>query len=287
MINTLVLSGCAYNMLDIYGVIYKLIKEKYICFDNIKHIYGTSGGSIIGVAMMLKMNEDDMFKYMHERPWDDLTETSSFSINKKGIFNKEFFRIMIEPILKSKYLTIHTTLAELYSKTNIVYNFVTVKIDDMTPLLKNYKTDPDLTILDAICMSSAVPYLFEPVKYNNTYYIDGGLCCNFPIEYCLKDNIKKENILGIKTHTECNFSKANVDDLSLFTYFAFITRQFVNKICNITNRDDYTDFNIIRVCIKEELTTEEGILISKDKAKRLKYLNNGIEIAKEFLKHSS
>jgi predicted acylesterase/phospholipase RssA len=285
MINTLVLSGCCYNILDMYGAIYHLVKEKYICYDNIKHIYGTSGGSIIGLAILLKMNEDDIFKYMHERPWDELTESSSFSINKKGVFNKDFFRIMIEPILKSKYLTIHTTLAELYIKTDIVFNIVTVKLDDMTPVLKNYKTDQDLTILDAIYMSSAIPYLFEPLKYNNTYYIDGGICCNFPIEYCIKDNIKSENILGIKTQADTNFSKANIDDLSLFTYFAYISRQFINKIYDITNRSDYTDYKIIRLRIKEQ-TTEEGIIICKDKAKRLKYLNNGIEIAKEFLKHS-
>lgn len=286
MINTLVLSGCCYNILDMYGVIYELIKNKYIRFDNIKHIYGTSGGSIIGLIMMLKMNEDDIFKYIHERPWDELTEPNSFSINKKGIFDKDFFRLLIEPILKSKYLSVHTTLAELHSKTDIIYNFVTVKIDDMTPVLKNYKTDPDLAILDAIYMSSAIPYIFEPLKHNNTYYIDGGLCCNFPIDYCIKDNIKRENILGIKTHTDTNFSKANIDDLSLLTYFAYISRQFINKIYTVSNVGDYTDYNIIKVCIKEQ-TTEEGILICKDKAKRLKYLNNGIEIAKEFLRHSS
>jgi len=44
----------------------------------------------------------------------------------------------------------------------------------------NHKTDPDLLLYKAITMSSAFPFVFKPIEYNGEYYIDGGLCNNFP-----------------------------------------------------------------------------------------------------------
>ena len=32
--------------------------------------------------------------------------------------------------------------------------------------------------------SMAIPILFDPVKTNNTLYVDGGLTTNFPVEQC-------------------------------------------------------------------------------------------------------
>ena len=47
-------------------------------------------------------------------------------------------------------------------------------------------------------MSSAMPIAFKPIEYNGEFYIDGGLCNNFPLNYCL-NNVKcnKDAILAI------------------------------------------------------------------------------------------
>ncbi|NLR56864.1 patatin-like phospholipase family protein [Chitinophaga polysaccharea] len=42
-------------------------------------------------------------------------------------------------------------------------------------------------IIPAVLAASSVPLLFQPVQINNTYYVDGGLSGNLPIEPLLAD----------------------------------------------------------------------------------------------------
>lgn len=34
----------------------------------------------------------------------------------------------------------------------------------------------------ALMASSCIPFVFQPIKFNNSYYVDGGVLDNFPIE---------------------------------------------------------------------------------------------------------
>ena len=57
----------------------------------------------------------------------------------------------------------------------------------------NKDNSPDLKYTDAICMTSCIPILFEPIEYNGCLYIDGGVNNNFPYEKI----IDRKNYLGI------------------------------------------------------------------------------------------
>ena len=50
-----------------------------------------------------------------------------------------------------------------------------------------------MEVIRALSMSIAIPFIFKPVLYNNTYYCDGGLKNNFPIINCI--NYLKEKQL--------------------------------------------------------------------------------------------
>ena len=44
-------------------------------------------------------------------------------------------------------------------------------------------------------MSCAIPFIFQPVFYNNKIYGDGGLINPFPINKCiLETNVKKKKL---------------------------------------------------------------------------------------------
>ena len=45
-------------------------------------------------------------------------------------------------------------------------------------------------------MTTCIPFLFKPIIYNDNYYVDGGLCGNFPLDYNLK--LKSKKYLGIQ-----------------------------------------------------------------------------------------
>ena len=44
-------------------------------------------------------------------------------------------------------------------------------------------------------MTTCIPLIFKPIQYKGDYYVDGGLCGNFPIEFNKK--LKSKNYLGI------------------------------------------------------------------------------------------
>ena len=62
-------------------------------------------------------------------------------------------------------------------------------------------THPEMTCIMALRMSSNVPLLFEPVKHEGSFYIDGGLANNFAI-----DLAEDTNTIGINLLTDYSFN---------------------------------------------------------------------------------
>ncbi len=71
-------------------------------------------------------------------------------------------------------------------------------------------------LVPAICASSCIPIMFEPIKFGGTQFVDGGLLNNFPIEALLG---KTENIIGVNVNpigkTENQIHIKNIMDRSL------------------------------------------------------------------------
>ena len=63
----------------------------------------------------------------------------------------------------------------------------TVNISNGETEYLNHETTPDLEVIMGIRMTSCIPLIFQPIKYKEGLYIDGGVCGNFPIEYIKKE----------------------------------------------------------------------------------------------------
>ena len=79
-----------------------------------------------------------------------------------------------------------------------------------------YKTDPDLSIVTLICMTSCIPVFFKPILYNDNYYIDGGMSGSMPFID------KYKNFIGIYICSECNNDINNMDTLEYLLYLLHI-----------------------------------------------------------------
>ena len=64
-----------------------------------------------------------------------------------------------------------------------------------------------------------MPLVFTPLFYKNTYYVDGGLHIDYPLEDALK-KYKDDNILSLYV-TDSNFEKNNIinTDDNIIVYF--------------------------------------------------------------------
>ena len=206
-IKNIVLSGGGHTLFQSLGIIQTLEKNNVWKIENIEKIYGTSAGSILGAILCLKFDWDTINDYFLNRPWHDVYSINIKSImemySKKGIFNRNFFEVAFKSLLHAKDLNLEITLKELYEYSNIELHLFTFDINYFKFEDINYKSNPDLPLLTAIYMSSAIPILFSPVCLNNKCYIDGGFVSNYPLMFCIEQNCNLDETLGIKNDFDC------------------------------------------------------------------------------------
>jgi len=226
-----------------FGIIKQLLYLSYIKYEDIKSIYATSIGTIIGLIFILNCDYNNIENYIINRPLEDLIDVNINNLFNifytKGIIKTEFFKEIIRPIiLASKFnLNDNSTLLELYNETKIKFNLISVELNNLDKIIINYETFPDLKIYEAINMSCGIFGFVEPYFYNNKFYIDGGLISNCPVNECLiGEKCKIEDLFII-----ANNSKFNYIDIVKYTKFKSLL-DFNNNNNNITKESDFIDF---------------------------------------------
>ena len=244
--------GPAVGLLE-YGVLKEFTKKELLQYENIKSLYTTSVGSIIGLIYILNYDWDWIDDFFIKRPWEKLLNLESNEFlnlfNTKGLLDETFILNVIKPLLLGKDLSINISLKELYDYSNIDFYIYSTKLIDFSKIEISYKTHPDLSVITAIYMSCCIPILFKPAYYNNDYYLDGGICVNNPMNECLvNENCSINEILLLinnkKNPIDCsnnfyinnNYNLYNNDNfydlssLNIFNYLIYIIKKILNKI---------------------------------------------------------
>ena len=97
------------------------------------------------------------------------------------------------------------TLKELHNLTGKHLVLVSCSLSYRKAAYFDYKSAPDLRVVDAIRASMALPFIFKPVKYNNDFFVDGGAANNFPINYfdeSMYNENEKPKVLGFILYTK-------------------------------------------------------------------------------------
>jgi len=235
-IKHLVISGGGPLGLRYLGALEHLEKEHFWNFNNIESIYGTSIGSVIGAFICLKYDWDTLNKYIIERPWHDAFKVNAKQIfdsyYNKGLFDKKLAEIIFKPLLEAKDLSLNITLKEFYEYSNIDLHIFTFELNTFKTVELSHTSFPDLSLIQAITMSSSLPGIFIPTIIDKCCYIDGGVLCNYPINECLRDHLNKDEILGIKLAYE-NDEQQNIEvttDSSVLEYIICMTINSMNYI---------------------------------------------------------
>ena len=202
MYNKLVLSGGGKRGLMLLGsleYIYQYQKEK---ISNIKTYIGSSIGSIICYLLILNYEprhiisfliSNDFFKQFKDINFVSLTTCS-------GAYDWNILKKYLFILTNDKYKDENITLKQLYDTFNKELICTTFNLSKQTTEYLSYKTHPDLLCVDALRMSSNIPLYFDKFKFNDDYYIDGGITNNFPInlleenDYALALNCSKMNL---------------------------------------------------------------------------------------------
>jgi len=247
-IDTIILSGGSSKGIGYIGAFYAILNNNLFNMKDIKNILGCSVGSIFGFMLLIDFNITMIYKLLQKI---DIINFEKFNIDEmfldNGIFNNNSIKIFLKTCLKYKYNINDITFIELYKKTNI--NFV-VKVYNLS-LQKNehfsHKNHPNLSVIDAIQISSCIPILFKPIKYNNYYYIDGGINNSIPF---FKKKKYKNYILIYITSINNNLNNNNLINYENMNYIEYINNIFNITILNYKKKNK----RHIRLIIDLELT---------------------------------
>jgi predicted acylesterase/phospholipase RssA len=285
-IKHLVLSGGGPTLISTLGNLQFLEKSNYFSRENINSIYGTSAGAIVGVMYCLKFEWNDLNDYIIKRPWKDVfplkVENIFDSFSKKGIFDNKTIEKCFIPLLKAKDLEVDITLKDFFDYSKIEIHFFTFEINKFTMVDISYLSHPDLKLLLAIQMSCALPVLVTPVCIENECFIDGGVVCNYPLQYCLDKFKIEEEILGFRNQYDeeerNNNTKINKDSNLL----DFIMNFLLKLISNLSSNDKQPKIPFEVITDTKYMTIEFLKKSFSSEETRRDLFNDGVKSAEKF-----
>ena len=153
---------------------------------SIKRFAGTSIGAIIASCMAMGLDPDLLETEImnvdlntlreHEWPWRKLYNL----ITGGGLFRMRNLRRWLETLIVKANCPKDITLKQLYDQTENELVVATCRLNKMEPVYLHHATSPDLTVLDAMCMSASFPMYYTLLRYKGDKYCDGGLTDNYP-----------------------------------------------------------------------------------------------------------
>ena len=286
-IKHIVMCGGGYNGIYTVGALDYLLKQKFFDIKNIETIYGTSVGGLVGVLLCLQLPWTTIVEYIIERPWNkDIVFSPDMMFNmisNKGMLDSSYIRLFFTKLLKAKNLSCDITLSGFYDFSNIHLVFFAIDVNVFEVVKLSHKTHPDMKLIDAIFITCSIPFIFQPTFINDTYLVDGGVLCNYPLDYCIEDGADKNEILGIQFQLNKNVSRPIKQSTNVlyYSYYMF------DKLVGVARKPPINEIKNEVIVPCNYMNIEEGVKIINDQNLRQSYINKGRECAKLFITYQS
>lgn len=282
-IKHLVISGGGPIMIQVLGAIQHLEKNDIVDMKNIESIYGTSAGAIVGVLICLKFDWETINDYIIKRPWQDVFPIKVQNIfdayTKKGVFDIKTVEKCFKPLLDAKDIPMDINLEDFYNLSNIELHIYSFEINEYKIQDISYLTHPKLSLMTAIQMTCGLPVLMTPVCIDNKCYIDGGMACNYPLNYCIESGKEPDEILGFKN--KYSEQKANVNSES--TLLDFLLSFLFKAVFSVSTEKTQRQIKNEVICDAQYLSFDVLKNALSNVEVRRDLFKNGTETAANFL----
>ena len=136
-----------------------------IGLENVDEVSGSSAGALLGLFICCGKTIEEIVAFCFSVDIKELSKISVMSLISR------FGLIPHAPIKKIlKEFCGDVKFRDLPKKLHVT-SFCVNKCETEYFSVDNV---PDMSVIDAVCMSISVPFLFEAIKYNGFTYIDGG-----------------------------------------------------------------------------------------------------------------
>ena len=115
-----------------------------------------------------------------------------------------------------------------------------------------------MKVLDALQITMSIPFMFKPVFYNNSYYVDGGIYNPYPIKYA--KNLKKTIGIFLKKDNYELDKKIIINSLNSYIIQVLVCfyDEFKQKIIN---KKKYRNCTII---VNAEMFSSVNLKLNKE-----------------------
>lgn len=291
MIKNLVFSGSGSKIFIHLGCV-NYLKEKNL-INNVDTFIGTSGGAIIAFLLSIGYDPNTLTELFLKLNYDHIKTIDTDSIfnffENYGFDNGEKFERVMRIILKNKHNFTHITFENLHKITKNCLVICVTNTNKHCEEFMDYKSYPNLDVIDALLMSVAIPFLFTPRKYNNDLFVDGGIMCNYPINYIeTSDSFKKDETLGIlvvqnyeisncKIKKEDNIEslKNDIDSFDKFLY-NILSCSMLKSL-----KESYRKYKQITIVCQND---KNGLNMDIDQNLKNEFIKDGYETCKNYFK---
>jgi NTE family protein len=189
---------------------------------------GTSVGAIIATALACGANYafiDEQLKSL------DISKLATYSLLRApwnlyqyyglsdGAELTKWFRAFIIALVDDENITFRA-LWDRTGRELIITGTSLRPINGACAHYFTHRTYPDMPIITALRITTCVPGLFQPVKWMNEYWVDGGVLNNYPIEIFHENGELLPRTVGLMLMTRRN-DMLDVPPVSSFTGYLY------------------------------------------------------------------
>lgn len=217
----IILSGGGIKGFCTLGALQYIQDSKKVDLEKIKYYIGTSIGSMISFFISIGYTPIELMVYLCSNNVFESLKLNKFGeiFTGDGIYNYSTINSHLKEmtISKIKYIP---TLKELKDNFNKEIRVCTYNFTKQEKEYIDYTNHPDLSCLDALRISSNLPFIFNEFIYKDNEYLDGGVIENFPIGGIDIKNIKS---IGVNLKDKLSISKDDSNKIN----------KIIDKIYNI------------------------------------------------------
>lgn len=207
------------------------------------HYVACSGGSLISALLISGYRVEEIIEIFSTDVFVNSIDVKKIDINKAftrfGIWNTSKIFDEVEELIIAK-LGEDITLSRFYERTKVDLTIVGSNVSTKKAVYFNHRTHGEMSLIRCLKISCNIPLLFQAVKHDNEYYVDGGLYDIFPYKYARSIRKADENIVGICVKS---YKKPQpIENISnfFFNFSLSVIETIINNTQFIDDDDVYT-----------------------------------------------
>jgi predicted acylesterase/phospholipase RssA len=273
----LVLSSGGIKGICQLGVLHKLIENSELDLDLINTYAGTSIGSVISFLLILGYKPLEIFVYIYhiyyfiqpntQSPWNIFNEYGLMDI-------RPHFLSIFKPFAEEKCPDcMNLTLGDIKRRYNKNLYVTVTNQTDMEVEYLSHETHPELSVMEALMMSCNMPLVFQRIKHDDKYYVDGAILDSCPIK--LVDD-HKSKILCIYTTAKDDNKQEVIYSNNIIAYvykFLSYIYSFISMMMKINLKLQLAGLkdNVRLIEIKADTPLIHSVVSSDDKMELFQY----------------